>query len=202
MKKAIVILALLAVAGVAAAQDLVIGEIMYKDNNDGGDWVELYNNDVVPIDLTGMHMVDGDPGVPHETHPHVALQGVLNPGEILVVVADFTEFGAVYPGVSNLNANAFDPAGEGFGLGKNGDTIFILDDSDAVVYTMTYGDDDPWPTEPDGDGPSLLLLATTCGDYSDAGCWVAGIDGGTPGVLTGTVGVEGASWGGVKSLFR
>ena len=202
MRKALVILAVVAISGVATAQELIIIELMYKDNNDGGDWIELYNDGAVPIDLTGMNMVDGDPGVPHATHPRCDLVGTLNPGEILVVVADFDDFGAVYPGVTNLNANDFDPDGNGFGLGGGGDTIFILDEFDAVVFEMTYDDDPPWPPEPDGDGPSLLLVTTGCADFSDAACWMAGEDGGTPGVLTGTVGNEDSTWGQVKSLYR
>lgn len=202
MHKVIMILVIVALAGVASAQDLIITELMYKDNNDGGDWIEVYNNGESPIDLTGMHVVDGDPGVPHDTHPHCLLAGTLNAGEVLVLVADFTEFGAVYPGVSNLNANAFDPAGAGFGLGGGGDTIFILDEFDGVVFTMTYDDEAPWPTEPDGDGPSLLLQASGCPDFSDAGCWMAGEDGGTPGQITGTVGNESSSWGHIKSMYR
>ncbi len=202
MQKAIVVLAIVAFASVASAQNLMINELMYKDNNGGGDWIEIYNDGAVPIDLTGMYLVDGDPGVPHPTHPPCSLAGTLNPGEILVVVADFNDFGAVYPGVTNLNANAFDPDGLGFGLGGGGDTIFILDEFDAVVFTMTYDDNDPWPTEPDGDGPSLLLVTTGCADFSDAACWTAGEDGGTPGILTGTVPNEETSWGSVKSLFR
>ena len=202
MRQVILILAVIVFAGIASAQDLIITELMYKDNNDGGDWIELYNRSTSPIDLTGMHLVDGDPGVPHDTHPHCYLAGILNPGEILVVAADVTEFSLVYPAVTNLYASGFDPAGNGFGLGASGDTIFILDDTDGVVFTMTYLDTAPWPTEPDGDGPSLLLESTGCTDFSDAGWWTAGSDGGTPGEITGTVGRESTSWGSLKSLFR
>lgn len=202
MKKVIITLAIIALAGVATAQDLIITELMYKDNNDGGDWIELYNQGDAAIDLNGLHMVDGDPGEPHDTHPHCYLAGTLEPGEVLVVAGDFNEFGTVYPDVSNLNANAFDPAGEGFGLGGGGDTIFILDGSDSVVFTMTYGDDEPWPTAPDGDGPSLLLISTDCVDFSDAGCWTAGMDGGTPGIITGTVSTQSATWDHIKGLYR
>lgn len=202
MRKTLVILAVFAIAGAATAQDLIITELMYKDDNDGGDWIELYNTGAAPIDLTGLRVVDGDPGVPHEDHPRCALVGTLNPGEVLVVVADFDDFGAVYPGVTNLNANEHDPDGNGFGLGGGGDTIFILDALEAVVYEMTYDDSDPWPTEPDGDGPSLLLVTGACTDFSDPACWMAGVDGGTPGILTDTIGNEDASWGLVKSLYR
>ena len=202
MHKIFMILAIVALAGVASAQDLIITELMYNDNNSGGDWIELYNRGDSPIDLTGMHLVDGDPGVPHDSHPRCSLVGTLDVGEVLVLVADFAEFGAVYPGVSNLNANDFDPAGNGFGLGGGGDTIFILDEFGGVVFTMTYDDADPWPTEADGDGPSLLLQTLGCMDFSDAGCWLAGTDGGTPGEVAGTVGSESASWGHLKGMYR
>ncbi len=201
MRTALIILAVVALPSVASAQDLIISEFMYKDNNDGGDWIELYNRGAVAIDLTGLHMVDGEPGVPHETHPHCALVGTLDPGEILVVVADFDDFGAVYPDADCLNANAHDPAGNGFGLGGGGDTIFILDEFDAVVYEMTYTDDPPWPPEPDGDGPTLVLVNFDCDDFSDAGCWGVGIDGGTPCALESSP-VEQSTWGLVKSLYR
>ena len=201
MQKALVILAVLALAAAATAQDLIITEFMYHDANDGGDWIELYNRGPGPISLDGLHMVDGDPGVPHDTHPHCALSGTLNSGEVLVVVADVDEFGAVYPAVTNLNANEMDPDGAGFGLGGGGDTIFILDASDDVLFEMTYTDDPPWPTEADGDGPSVLLTNTGCTDFDDATWWTAGSDGGLPGSLTGTVGAEDASWGQVKRLF-
>ena len=202
MHKVIIVLAIIGIVGVASAQDLVITELMYNDNNGGGDWIELTNRGEASIDLTGMHVVDGEPGIPHATHPHCTLVGTLGVGEVLVLVADFTDFAAVYPGVSNLNANDFDPAGAGFGLGGGGDTIFILDALDDTVFTMTYDDADPWPIEADGTGPSLLLQTTGCTDFSDVGCWMAGVDGGNPGVVTGTVAVEGASWGQVKSLYR
>ncbi|MBC8425468.1 lamin tail domain-containing protein [bacterium] len=203
MRKALVILAVVAIAGAAAAQDLIITEFMYKDDNDGGDWIELYNRGASPIVLDGLHMVDGDPGEPHDSHGHCALVGTLASGEVLVVVADFTDFGAVYPAVTNLNANAHDPAdGDGFGLGGGGDTIFILDALDAVVFEMTYTDDPPWPPEPDGDGPSLLLARTDCADFSDAANWMVGEDGGSPGVLAGTVGNEDAAWGQIKRLYQ
>ncbi len=175
---------------------------MYNDNNGGGDWIELYNRGDSTIDLSGLHLVDGDPGVPHDTHPHCYLTGTLPVGDVLVVAADVNDFSAVYPGVSNLSASDFDPAGEGFGLGSGGDTIFILDEFDGVVFTMTYDDAAPWPTEPDGDGPTLLLETTGCTDFSDAGNWLVGEDGGTPGDLTGTVASESVSWGQIKELFR
>lgn len=202
MRNVMMVLALITWAGVASAQGLMVTELMYNDNNGGGDWIELYNAGSGSLDLTGLHVVDGDPGVPHDSHPHCYLEGTLDVGEVLVLAADFTEFGAVYPGVSNLNVNAFDPAGEGFGLGGGGDTIFILDALDDVVFTMTYDDADPWPTAPDGDGPSLLLENMACEDFSDAGCWLAGVDGGTPGEISGTVATEDSSWGHVKALFR
>ncbi len=202
MRKVIMILVVVALAGVATAQDLIITELMYNDANDSGDWIELYNRGDAPIDLTGLHLVDGDPGVPHDTHPHCYLVGTLAVGEVLVLAADSSEFSVVYPGVSNLNANDFDPAGEGFGLGSGGDTIFILDAFDAVVFTMTYDDATPWPTEADGTGASLLLETTGCTDFSDAGSWLAGVDGGTPGELSGTVGNQSVPWGQVKDMFR
>ncbi len=202
MQKVIMVLVVMAMAGVAAAQNLIITELMYNDNNDGGDWIELYNRGTAPIDLTGMHMVDGDPDVPHDSHPHCYLVGTLAVGEVLVLAADSSEFGAVYSGVGNLNANDFDPAGEGFGLGGGGDTIFILDANDSVVFTMTYDDAAPWPTTPDGDGPSLLLETLGCSDFSDASNWMAGADGGTPGVIAGTVSTENMTWDHIKGLYR
>ena len=44
-------------------------------------------------------------------------------------------------------------------LDNTGETITLEDASGAIIESFTYNDKSPWPTAPDGDGPSLVRIA-------------------------------------------
>ena len=69
----------------------------------------------------------------------------------------------------------------GTGLGNGGDTIALTLGA-TTLRSFTYDDTAPWPTAPDGHGPSLVLKSpTTNPDHSLATNWIASADrGGTP----------------------
>jgi hypothetical protein len=49
------------------------------------------------------------------------------------------------------------------------------------MASLTYGDSNPWPTAPDGSGPSLQIIDSQ-GNGNDPANWRAStVDGGTPG---------------------
>ncbi len=175
MHKVIIVLAIIGIVGVASAQDLVITELMYNDNNGGGDWIELTNRGEASIDLTGMHVVDGEPGIPHATHPHCTLVGTLGVGEVLVLVADFTDFAAVYPGVSNLNANDFDPAGAGFGRSTDGRNRLAHPASTSATNTASWRRDNKWSAPSSEIKPFGCLAAEKIDDaFSMPTVWSSG----------------------------
>ena len=70
-------------------------------------------------------------------------------------------------------------------LSNGGEVLTLLDAGDTVIQSFAYDDDPaampPWPTSPDGGGPSLTILRTNL-DYSLGSSWRPSFAiGGTPG---------------------
>jgi hypothetical protein len=190
---------LLAAGAALAANELIVSEIMYNSvESTDVEWIEFYNNSGAPLDLTGWWVVDDDPA----GHSHIPLSGVVPTGGIMVLAGTEALFTAKYPGVTNLFPVFFQTYAVEWSLGNSGDSVNVFNASDELVFTVTFDDAAPWPTAPDGTGPSLLLATNDCADFSSATCWTVGDLNGTPGVLTGTVPTETATWSDVKSLFH
>jgi len=164
--------------------EVVINEVMY--NSPGlpdVEYVELFNTGPAPRDLDGWYLLDDD-----DLHDRCLLEGILAPGQFLVVVGDLSLFSASYPGVTGLNANPFDGTGVGFSLGNTSDGVRLFDALDDLVDQVEYADSAPWPVPADGDGPSLELLNPLL-DNALATSWAASIDArtdGTPGAQNST----------------
>ncbi|MCP3981088.1 MAG: hypothetical protein GY716_17460 [bacterium] len=172
-----ILLVVLLIAGPLEAQ-VVINEVMYNSpGTPDVEFVELYNAGGAAVDLTGWYLLDDDDG-----HDRCPLAGTLDPGGYLVVAGRLDLFGASYPGVTNLNVDEFGSAtpGVGFGLGNTADDVRLFDAADALRSGLSYTDDAPWPSEADGDGPSLELTHPAL-DPQSATNWAAGVGGGTPG---------------------
>lgn len=157
---------------------VVINEVMY--NSAGAtdvEYVELYNTGPAAQNLTGWYLLDDD-----DAHDRCLLAGTLNSGAYLVVAGTLNLFTATYPGVTNVNPNAFESPqpGQGFGLGNATDRVRVFNAADALVDSVQYADTDPWPVAPDGNGPSLELLNPAL-DNSLASAWAASSGNGTPG---------------------
>jgi hypothetical protein len=162
---------------------IVINEIAYDPpGNPDVEYIELYNNSVAVVDLNGWYLLDDN-----DTHDKCFLVGSLNPGEYLVVPNVTSLFTAKFPGVTNINANQFDDdlldPEVGFVLGDGGDQARLFNASHVGIDCVTYDDTPPWPTEPDGDGPSLELYHPNL-DNTLASSWAASTNAppeGTPG---------------------
>ena len=61
-------------------------------------------------------------------------------------------FSDLFPYVQNL----YGPFN--FGLSGGGEEISLYDFSDRLIDRVEYDDAYPWPTEPDGNGPTLELI--------------------------------------------
>ncbi len=137
--------------------EVVINEIMYNSLTGVGgqdvEFIELINNSDLPVNLAGWYLLDSDP-----THPRCYLTGTLPANEILVVAADLLLFSLQFPSVTNVNPNAFNPGGTGFGLGNAGDTVKLFNLSSALEDSVAYVDSGDWPSSADGNGPSLELI--------------------------------------------
>lgn len=135
---------------------LVITEIMY--NNPGVDdyeYIEIYNNDVVPVDMTGYTMT----GVNY-TFPEV----IVAPGAYLMLAIDSVLFEAAF-GVPALQWTSG-------GVNNSGELIAISDAEGNVVDSVRYSTTAPWPASANGMGPSLQLCDVAA-DNGDAANWAA-----------------------------
>ena len=166
----------------AAASKLVISEIHYRPANpdtpeeiaisadrDDYEFIELENIGALTLDLSGARFSEGiDFTFPPQT--------LLAPGGRVVLVGNTAAFGVRYPGVASF--------GEfGGQLSNDGEQITLLDADGGTVLDFVYNDQLPWPTAPDGEGFSLVLIApATNPAHADPTSWrpsVAG--GGSPG---------------------
>jgi len=155
---------------------LRITEIMYNPREEGtidGDafeFIELKNTGEEPIDLTGVHFVDGiQYAFPEGTF--------LAPGQFLVLVGNPDAFSMRYPEVPISGVYRGN-------LSNRGERLAIADGSGALITEVWYGDRPPWPAQPDGMGPSLVPVdPSDPGDPNQASWWRAStfVDG-SPGV--------------------
>ncbi len=195
MRKAFVILAVIAFASTAIAQDIIVTELMYNSIGTDVEWIELYNRSDADVDLTGWTINDRNDG----SHVSGILDGIMAPGDVMVFCISISMFNVQYPEVTNYFA---DESSGNWGLGNGGDDVYLFDGAGTEVFAMSYDDNSSWP-DCDGDGPSLTLIDADCVDFSDGANWTESLaDWGTPGVIETTVSNNGSSFGGIKALFR
>lgn len=150
---------------------IVINEIMYNSPGADEEWVELYNNTSASIDLENWKLLDNDAS--HTPIIIPAGYSIDAGGYFTIQITDNGNFPFTpdYDGSGN------------FGLGNGGDAVRIWNADGILVDIVVYDDSSPWPTEPDGDGPTLALIDPNY-DNSLPGSWLASEqDGGTPGAL-------------------
>ncbi len=154
---------------------LAISEIMYHpaDPNGDAEYLELLNiSDTVTLELAGVRFTAGiDFTFPAGFN--------LAPGERTLIVLDQTAFESVHgPGLPI--AGTFQ---NGSRLNNGSDRVKLEDASNSTIQEFTYDDESPWPTGPDGNGFSLVLIdPTNSPDHDLAANWKqSGIIGGTPG---------------------
>lgn len=135
------------------------------------EFIELVNLGSETISLNGVRFIEGidfDFGA--------GAVASLASGEAVVVVADATAFVARY-GDNPLVAGEYSGS-----LSNGGEDLALVDASNQPIQSFAYSDDPPWPTIPDGGGPSLEIVSTS-GDYDSASNWRSSSAAqGTPGV--------------------
>jgi len=154
---------------------LRITELMY--NAPGGDayeFLELSNTGTVPVAMAGLVLSGVDYRFA-DTAPALA------PGARIILASPSNPalFAQRYPGVSvyGTYTGALSAAGE---------KIVIKDRNGAVVTSVDYGDDQGWPTTPDGGGYSLEWVDANR-DPNDPNAWQASTRiAGTPGAANST----------------
>ena len=151
---------------------LRITEINYNPiGGDAYEFIELKNTGSLKIDLGGYSLE----GITFAFAPNASLDS----GAIIVLAnnANAATFATRYPGV--VVAGYF-----GGSLANGGERIAVKDGSGKTVVSVSYHDDNGWPTAADGVGSSLELI-DTAGSNGDAANWQASsLANGSPGQPT------------------
>ena len=154
---------------------IVFNEINYNSalTFNTEDWIELYNDGESDVDLSGWIFKDSD-----DLHIFSIPQGtVLQKDSFLVICIDTVLFKSLFPDVHNVIGNT------GFGLAGSGELIRLYDGQMNMKDSLVYDDAFPWPTSPDGNGPTLSLRNPEL-DNSLGENWLASaVIGGTPGKI-------------------
>jgi hypothetical protein len=156
------------------SDSLVINEINYNSASgfDPGDWVEIYNPQNYPLNITDWVFKDED-----DLHSYKFAQGTILPAKGYIVIAyDMTAFHNLFPTVTNYVGPM------GFGFAGGGELLRLYNNTGTLIDTVHYDDVAPWPTAPDGQGATLELKSPVL-DNALASSWVASINPphGTPG---------------------
>ena len=163
---------------------IVINEINYNstDDYDVQDWVELTYNGSGTIDLSGWQFKDED-----DSHVFIIPeQTILENGEFIVLSVDTAVFNGFFPGVGSVIGNL------DFGFSGGGELIRLYNTNGVLIDQVTYDDDDPWPEEADGGGPTLELINPNF-DNSLPESWSSSSE------LYGTPGAENSAYQGLTT---
>jgi len=151
---------------------VVINEIMYNSPGVDEEWIELYNNTTGNVDIGGWYIIDGSP-----TNIPIAI-----PSGTVLVPDQYYTIAVATDGAFPFTPDLDGTLQGGFGLNNSGDDVNLFSAGRLQADFVPYDDGSPWPTEPDGDGPSLSLLDPNL-DNELGENWAASLqaDLGTPG---------------------
>ncbi|MCB9050195.1 MAG: lamin tail domain-containing protein [Lewinellaceae bacterium] len=140
--------------GTVDSMNVVITEIMYNSPGTDLEYLEIYNNTNDAIDLTGYRIANAF----DFTFPSY----VLGAGQYVLISDDSLTF-------ENFWGMPAFQWGSG-SLNNSGEAITLLDANGMVQDSVNFGDTAPWPTTPDGRGPSLALCDPDA-DNNDGSNW-------------------------------
>ncbi|MEN9340437.1 MAG: hypothetical protein RIQ62_1749 [Bacteroidota bacterium] len=159
------------VAYTPCVENPIYSEINYNSSltQDAGDWIELYNKDTTPFDLTGWKLRDGSNSNVF-TFPSYSLGA----GKYVVLYSDGIKFSAQFPTVSNILGPL------GFAFNNTGDVFRLYDQAGKLQYSVCYSSASPWPVSPNAGGYTLENAQYT-GNHNASTSWFAGCPEGSPG---------------------
>jgi hypothetical protein len=150
-------------AGVADEQDL--------------EFIELLNTGSQTVSLAGVQITQF-------ADPYVFGSGIsLAAGERIVVARNPAVIQAVYGSGVNVAPVGYGPSN----LSNGGERVVLLGPLGETLQDFVYDDAAPWPTAPDGNGPSLEII-DPLGDPSNPANWRASAAiGGSPGAASASM---------------
>ena len=132
---------------------LLISEVMVQPASyePDGEWVELFNSGGGIIDLSTYKLGDEETRSQGEGMLQFPVEAKLAPGQVIVVANNAANFYATYgfhPGYEMTASSPSVPdmrkvtswASGTVNLGNTGDEVLVLDSSDTVVDTLSWGD--------------------------------------------------------------
>lgn len=166
----------------AATNDVVINEIMYDlpETDSKHEWIEILNISDTEIDLTDWKFNDGSNHNLNEP-PGNGGQGLLkiSAGEYVILTGDATTFLTDHPGFSGTVIDTV------MSLKNTSATLKILDSESNEINSITY--ESVWGA--DGNGKTLEKINFQ-GTNTQNNWQVSAPDGGTPGILNSSGGLE------------
>lgn len=136
------------------AYDPVITEIMYNPPEGGTDsleFIEIYNPNETPVDMSGYYFSAGV--------SYVFSEYILGPGGFVLLATDISAFQYTF-GTSALEW--------GGALNNGGELIELRDGSGNLIDIVNYDDSGEWPSQPDSYGPSLEIIDPAAGNNDPA----------------------------------
>ena len=156
---------------------IVINEINYNSSDllKTKDWVEIMNNGLSTVDLSGWLLSDSGPDTGFVFPSGLSLA----PNEYLVICNDLKNFRTVHPDIQNSIGDF------PFGLSSTGDMIRIYDKTRTVMDGVDYSTTSPWPENANGTGATIELINPNLDNEMGVN-WMGSNNGGTPGSLNYT----------------
>lgn len=142
------------------------------------EYIELTNTSSAVVDLTGVHFTRG---IGFEFAGLPAHERLISPGASILLVKHLEAFTRRYP-----NADLDLVRGQYIGkLDNGGERVTLVNAEGEEIVDLRYDDSDPWPTETDGEGYSLIWSGTSESDPKEATAWRVSLEtNGSPGVHT------------------
>ncbi len=139
---------------VASTSTLLISEVLYDATGaePEEEWIEIYNAGASPIDLSNYKIGDEEEQGGGEGMLRFPPGTSINPGQVIVIANKATAFLGVWgfnpdyemedsdEGVPDMIPYTDWVMGWGVRLRNGGDEVLILDEGDAIVDAMSYGD--------------------------------------------------------------
>ena len=174
----------------ATAANLVISEFHYRPgpltlaetaaghlSENVFEYLELLNiHPTANLDLSGLAFTRGITFLFSQATPE---SRYLPPGAPALLVANPTAFATrLAPGATPLIAGTYTGS-----LNNGGENLTLLDATGTIIKSFTYDNNDPWPTDADGIGRTLVLIHPLQNpDHTQASNWRASTSPhGTPG---------------------
>jgi len=152
--------------------DIVVSEINYhsSDEADSGDWIELYNPNDFPLDISNWTFEDQQ----FYNEFKIPVGTAIEANDYIVLASTLEKFSSIHPWVNNVVGD-FE-----FQLSNDGERIAMRDHAAVLKDELVFNDAEPWPSAADGEGYTLELFDLTS-DPNEPGSWTSECFLGSPG---------------------